>query len=268
MADQASIFENNGGTPPQNTPGGTGGNGQPDELATLLGNIKNERGEPKYKSVQDALKALQHSQEFIPSLKQSKEELEAELQKVRAQAAKVDTLEQTIIELTQRVGNVSNTSDKGLTEEQIAELVNKTLSHNQQQSLQKQNLDTVAAKAKEIYGDKAEQVFYDKAKELGMSNAEFNALAARTPAAVLRLIGADSDTKLRSVNSGVNTDGFQPAKDSMITFNKTSIMVGASSDEVIEESRNARKLVDELHAQGRSVHDLTDPKVYFKHFKR
>jgi len=26
-------------------------------------------------------------------------------------------------------------------------------------------------------------------------------------------------------------------------------------------------MVDELHAKGMTVHDLTDPKVYFKHFQ-
>ena len=268
MADQASIFENNnGGTPPQNTPPGSGGNGQPDELTTLLANIKNERGEPKYKSVQDALKALQHSQEYIPSLKQTKDELEAKLQQAIDKANKVDVLEQTILELTQKVGTVSNTSNNGLTEEQIADLVNRTLSNAQQETVAKNNIAAVANKAKEVFGDKAEEVFYKKAEELGLTKAEFNALAAKTPQAVLKLIGADGEQRSSSNSSGFNTSGFQPVKDSMIKANAKSVLLGATSDEVVEESRNSRKLVDELHAQGKTVHDLTDPKVFFKHFK-
>ena len=270
MADQASIFENNQNsqtTAQNNPPNGNGGNGNQDELATLLGNIKNERGEPKYKSVQDALKALQHSQEYIPTLKQTKEELEAKLQQAIDKANKVDTLEQTILELTQKVGTVSNTSNNGLTEEQIAELVNRTLSQAQQETVAKNNIATVANKAKEVFGDKAEEVFYKKAEELGLTKAEFNALAAKTPQAVLKLIGADNEQRSHSSSSGFNTSGFQPVKDSMIKANGKTVLLGASSEEVIEESRNSRKLVDELHAQGKTVHDLTDPKVFFKHFK-
>ena len=55
-------------------------NGQSDNsFADLLGSIKNERGEPKYKDVQTALDALKHSQDFIPQLKIEKEQLEIKL---------------------------------------------------------------------------------------------------------------------------------------------------------------------------------------------
>jgi hypothetical protein len=271
MADQASIFTDpnaqntNAGT--QTTSGGNGGTSGTDDLTTLLSAIKNPDGQPKYKTVQEALKALQHSQEYIPTLKQTKEELEARLLVAEAAAAKVNTLEQTLLQLTQRSNEPTQTTPAGLTEEQIAELVNRTLSKTQQEAVQKQNLTTVVDVLKSKFGEKAEQVFYDKAKELGLSVAEFNAMAAKTPKAVLSLVGATGTPNTSTPSPGFNTDGFQKRPESAITSNKVkSIMLGATTQDLHMERQNANALVEELHAAGRSVHDLSDPKVYFKHF--
>ena len=40
-----------------------------------LDTIKNDKGERKYGTVEQALEALKHSQEFIPSLKEDKDNL-------------------------------------------------------------------------------------------------------------------------------------------------------------------------------------------------
>lgn len=267
MADQASIFEDGQQPAGQQKPAdGNGGNDGSNELGTLLASIKNDRGEPKYKSVQDALKALQHSQEFIPTLKQTKEDLEAKLQEAMKQAEKVATLEQTVLELTQKMGEGRDTSKPNLTEEQIAELVSKTLNKNQQEAVSKQNLATVAQRVKEVFGEKSEEVFYAKAAELGLTKAEFNALAARTPTAVLSLVGI-KEQQQKSPTRQFNSDGFQKGKDSEIKRNEKPVLAFASTEDVREESRRSKQMVDELAEQGRSIHELTDPKVYFKVFK-
>jgi len=268
MADQAgSIFED-GSTQNQNTQGtqGTSSNANQDDLTTLLGAIKNERGEPKYKSVQDALKALQHSQEYIPTLKQTKDELEAQLQTMNAKVAKMEALEAVVLELTQKVGNTQNTPGSSLTEEQVAELVTKTLSKTQTEALQKQNVQKVVAEMKTKFGDKAEEVFVKKAGELGLSVAEFNAMAAKTPQAVLQLIGVGT-TQTRSAPTGLNTDGFQPKPDSFIKRNSKTAMTGSTNQDLVEERQATKQMVEELHAQGLTVHDLTDPKVYNRVFR-
>ena len=87
MPDQASIFnEQNPATQPtqngDNTPGAQGSN----DLANLLGSIKNERGEPKYKSVEDALVGLRNAQEYIPQLTQKLSTQELELKAAREEA--------------------------------------------------------------------------------------------------------------------------------------------------------------------------------------
>lgn len=270
MADQADNIFNTGSTQNQNQgTTGTVPNTQTNPLATLLNEIKNERGEPKYKSVEDALNALKHSQEYIPTLKQTKDELEARLQEVSAKAAKVEALELIVQELTQKVGQPQQTTQAGITPEQVAELVTQTLTKTQLQAKEQENVTTVVTTLKNAYGDKAEEVFGKKAEELGLTIAEFNAMAKRTPQAVLQLVGVtpQKTTAVGAITSTVNTAGFQPKQDSMIGRNKQSALLGATTHQLREEQANAAKMVEELNAQGLSVSDLTDPKVYFKLFK-
>ena len=54
----------------QNTNGGVPPAQNNDDLSTLLGAIRNEHGEQKDRTVQDALKALKHSQDYIPEISQ------------------------------------------------------------------------------------------------------------------------------------------------------------------------------------------------------
>jgi hypothetical protein len=75
MSDQTSIFGNN--TPASTNANDTNtsvtsnnANVQPNnDFADLLNQIKNERGEPKYKTIEDALKGLQHAHQYIPNIK-------------------------------------------------------------------------------------------------------------------------------------------------------------------------------------------------------
>ena len=274
MADQASIFNN--GAPTQGTQqsgDGTPGNANSnDTLATLLGSIKNERGEPKYRTLEDAINALKHSQEYIPTLKQTKEELEQKLNDLMPQVNKVAELERVVQELTQRKPEPATPGAPGLNEEQVAELVSRTLTRQQQQAVQTTNIQTVTTTVKSKFGDKAEEVFYGKARELGMSNDDFNALAARTPKAVLKLLGIDEQDKGSPAptrqSTSFNTEGFTPTVDSKIGRNTNKALIGATSQDIMIEHNNAKSMVEELAAQGLSISDLTNPKVYNKFFAR
>lgn len=266
MADQPqNIF----GTPPPNPEGlGKPSDADSQALATLLGEIKNERGETKYKTLADALVALKHSQEFIPTLKSRETELEQKLTEALAQAAKVTELERTVLELTQKIPTATDKPPAaGLSAEQVAELVRNTLTETQTKATQDTNLALVVNKMKEVFGDKAETVFYDKAKELGITVAEINAMAAKSPKVVLTLIGADKSVTPTRQSASFNTLAFTPKVDTKIGKNGKTAMTGATSQNLREEADAAKAMVEELHAEGRTVHDLTDPKVFFKLFK-
>lgn len=275
MSDQASIFSNtDSGVPTPNNDNVSNIVNAPNdsELTNLLSGIKNERGEPKYKSLKDALVGLQNAQEYIPDLKQTLINKDIEIEKLRAEAKRVADLEDAVRKLTER-GNDNGTPPKSISDQDIAELVNRSLDSSLAQrdaiATQKQNIKTVVDALQSTFGADAEKTFYDKATELGMTVQEFNALAAKSPKMVLSTLGVQTKQPtqpFKPTEGSVNSHGFTPPTDSFVGRNKTPTLVGATTQDLREESRKANQMVDELHKAGKSVHELTDPKVYFKHF--
>lgn len=238
-------------------------------FADLLGSIKNERGEPKYKDVQTALEALKHSQEFIPQLKQDKEATEAKLAALAAEVERLKNIEQSVEKLTQQNSQQQQTPAAGISAEQVATMVNQTLTQREREVIQKANLTSVVSAVQQAFGADAEKTFYSKASELGMSVEEVNILAAKSPAVVLKLFGLDQKKTVQQSSSSsgsVNTAAMQPNENTYIGRNNTTITVGATTQDLMQEQQNSKKLVEELHSKGLSTYDLTDPKTYFKHF--
>lgn len=266
MADQ-SIFENNQNTQvtPENTPALPSTSS---DFADLLNQIKNENGEPKYKTVKDALIGLQNAQGFIQTLKTEKSQIEQERDSLRPVADKVSELERTLFQLTQK-NDETATTVSSLNEESVTQLVEQTLTRRQQEQVAKDNLQSVVNKVRVAFGEKAEEVFYSKAQEIGLSKAEMNALAARTPQAALKLIGITETIKqTNSPNvSSINTSQLTPNQETFIARNSRKLEVGATAQDIMQESVSSRKMIDELHEKGMSIDDLTKPSVYFKYFK-
>lgn len=242
---------------------------QNDALATMLADIRNEQGQPKYRSVEDALKALKVSQEYIPTLKQQLDAKDRELSELKPQVEKINTLEETLRQLTQNQNTPANQPAR-VDEEVIANLVNSQLSRVQEQATQAANIKAVVAKVREQFGDKAEEVFYSKATELGMSKADINALAAKSPSAAIAALGFKTEPTQLNLRPGgsVNTAAINPPSNSAIGRNSKPILIGATNQEQREELRNARQMVDELLAQGLTTYDLSNPTIYNKVFKR
>lgn len=268
MSDPTSIFNNdNNGAPPQND-GNSNPNAQPDaKLTDLLMSIKNERGEPKYKSVEDALIGLQHAQTYIPQLKDSLTAREQELEKARKEAERVAELEETVRKLTEQPSN-NGSPPKVPTAQELAGLIEQTLTKREQEALAKKNIESVVSSMKTAFGTEAEKKFVEKAQELGMTIQEFNALAARSPKLVLDTVGVkQAPASFAPPASTVNSSAFKQNEDTFIGRNKDVALVGATTHQLQDESRKAKKMVEELHAQGKSVHDLSDPKVFFNTFR-
>lgn len=276
MSDPTSIFDNtNSGTPSQETVTPSNGDAAPNdaELTNLLNGIKNERGEPKYKTLKDAIIGLQNAQTYIPDLKKSLSERDQEIETLRKEANRIAELEDTVRNLTEQRSD-GGTQPRSLTAQEIAELVNRsldtTLSQRETVKTQKQNLDLVVGSMTAAFGADAEKKFYDKATELGMSVEEFNALAAKSPKMVLSALGVSDKQAPRTssppTQGTINSTGLTPRTDTFVGRNTKSTLIGATTQDIQNEGQLARQMVEELHNTGRSVHDLTDPKVYFKHF--
>lgn len=263
MSDQTIFNQSN---PSETQTPATTTTTQQDPYADLLKGIKNERGEQKYKTIQDALEGLQHAQNHIQTLMNEKHQTEQEVSTLRAATAKVTELERVVLELQK-----SNTSSTpaSIDPAMVQTLVSQAMERTKQEDTSKQNLATVASAVQKSFGDKAEEVFYSKAQEVGLSRQAINSLAATSPAAALALIGLTvpaGTTSSAPTKTTINTTEMQPQQETFIRRNDRKLEVGASYHELNQEMDSARKMVQELEAKGLSVSDMTNPKNYFKHF--
>lgn len=265
MSDQDnSIFDN--GAPASNQPKETNAN----PLANLLGEIRNEQGQPKYRTVEDALVALRHAQEFIPKIKNESHEKEAELAELRAKVQRMDELERTVQQITQSQAE-SQTRGVVPKPEDIEAIVSQTLSKRQAAEKHAANQKLVTQTLVNAFGaENAEATFYTKAAELDYTKEQINALAAENPKALFKLMGiseqgANKQPLFAPTRSSVNTEAFSPNQQSAIRRNDRKVELGESRDE-IAEYRTAGELVKELHSQGLTMADLSNPKIHKQYF--
>ena len=269
MSDQDNLFKD---TQENNKPEDPTGN--PDNtLQDLLKGIVNENGEQKYKNVADALVGLRNAQEFIPTLQKEKRELEGKYAELEEKVSKIDALEASLLEMANKEkGETKETVSEAFNPESITKQVEAVLLQRETKTQQERNLSEVVSAVREQFGDKAEEIFYGKAKELGMTNEEFNALAARNPKLCLKALDISGDgahkqpSKFSPSGSSINTAGLKESPAPVFTRPEKSVMLGATSQEVTAEAAEALKMVEALHAQGMSVHDLSKPSNYFKMF--
>jgi hypothetical protein len=202
MADQPESIFNNAPpesvavVPPLNV----------DKYADLLKSIKNEAGGQKYDSVEKALEALGHSQSFIPQIKTQLSERETELERVKAELAQRESVEEVVQRLI--ANNQHGTDDppvsSGLDEQAVMKLVQQTLTQTKQQEVVQSNQKQVQEALKAKFGDKAQEAVATKAAELGVSPSELGDLASKSPAMVLALFQATSQSGSRPTTPGVN----------------------------------------------------------------
>lgn len=269
MSDQTentSIF--NSQAPAENQAVNNEVSDHKDDYTSFLSEIKNERGEQKYKSIEDALYALKHSQEYIPELKNKAETVFREKD---ALEKKLQSLEETVFELTSRKEQPS-TQGVQIDENAVTSLVEKALSQSQERQQAANNQKAVVETLNNKFGEKAEDMFYSRAKELGMTVEEVNSIAARSPKAALAILGvSESDVHKQSTYSPTkgtaNTSNFSTPQETFIAREKTSTSIGATTEDIKEAVRRAEAMAEELRNQGLSTSYLEDPKNYFKHFK-
>lgn len=239
--------------------------------ANLLGSIVNEHGAPKYASVELALEGLRNAQEFIPGLKAQLTSKDAELEQLRAKAQEIETLKQAVAELTSMSQNAPAPQAPVFSEEKLAEFVNSQLTRRDQATTEKTNQRNVASRLEAVHGADAEKVFNAKALEFDMTPDALAQMSAKNPKAVLTMLGIKEapvqGTLFRPTTSSLNTAGLPPAQGSFIGRNPNPPVIGATHSEMLEASRRAALMVEEVHAQGLTLDALSDPKVYRKHFK-
>lgn len=229
MSDQTSVFtEQNQATQPPVVP-----QAAPNAYEDLLKGIKNEAGLPKYATLEDALNALKHSQDYIPQVKSQLSQKDQELADLRAKLEQHQSLEDVVSRLTkptQADNKDDHPSVSGLDESAVMKLVQQQLERNQQVQSATANQQQVENALKAKYGDKTADVVKQRAAELGLTPQALGELSSKSPQAVLALFNTQGSSGPKPTTSSVNTSSFSQTQPTLERPPK-SLLTGASSRE-------------------------------------
>ena len=202
----------------------------------LLNNIKNDSGERKYNSVESALEALKHSQEYIPNLQGDKDKLTQEVETLKSQQNKIDDLTSIVEKLTATKEAPSDQTKDSLGEQDVAKLIQNVLNQNKVESTKEANTKSVTEALANKYGTEAEKEFYGKAEELGMTKEAFNSLAATSPKAVLSFFGdITQNTSIMKGSQSLDHSFDKPKPKGKVERSEKSLMAGASTSDLKSE---------------------------------
>lgn len=241
MSDQTSVF-----TEPTQVTQPPVTQQAPNPYEDLLKGIKNEAGLPKYATLEDALNALKHSQDYIPQVKSQLSQKDQELADLRAKLEQHQSLEDVVSRLTKPTQ--PDTKDdppsvSGLDESAVMKLVQQQLERNQQTLSAQANQQQVENALKAKYGDKAGDVVKQRAAELGLTPQALGELSSKSPQAVLALFNTQGSQGPKPTTSSVNTSSFQTVVPTLERPTK-SLLTGASSR---DQTAYMQKIKEEVY---------------------
>lgn len=242
-ADQQPIPQN---TDSVNTPPPAEDSQAPTNLfADQLSMITNERGEQKYSNVEDALKALAHSQQHIRTLETERQTKDAELAAVKEKLDKLGDIDQLVERLQPQQTPPAEPAAQpaaGLTEEKVLELLQAQQQQSQAEQVAAANVQQVHEALVSSYGEKAQEIVVAKAQELNMSPVDLGKLSEQNPALVLSLFGKQQAPIVQPTQSNLNIPPINPSEDKLGKPEK-SLLAGATSKEQTEFMRKIREEV-------------------------
>lgn len=169
----------------------------PPEVVEFVGDGK------KYRSVEDALKAVPHAQKHIQTLEQELAQLREEVTKRKTAAELLDEFKSGLPQTTEATPQVEFDPDK------ITQIVTQAIEQRDVQKTAQINVKEVTTAFTSKFGDKAEEMYNKVANDSGLSVEMLNRLAKTSPQAVLRLAGIDSKQEPipGKITSSIRTDG-------------------------------------------------------------
>lgn len=227
MADQPNnVFGN------EPVPNGEVTNQAPNTLDNLLKNIKNENGEQKYKSLEDALVALDHSQKYIPELKSQLTGTQTQLEEMRTEMSKFSNIEESVQRLLATQQNQRETTPEasGLDEQAVIKLVQDSLKQSKQIELLTTNQQKVNDTLVGKYGEKAVEVLDAKAAELHTTRQALGELSKQNPDLVLALFNTPVNKEPNPAVSSMRTPTPKPVLEELEKPTK-SLLSGVSAKE-------------------------------------
>jgi DNA-binding ferritin-like protein len=236
MAEE-NIFNNNEETPtssvdntskPQTT--------IPQELVDWVGEGK------KYSSIDEVYKAFPHSQQHIETLTSKVAQLEEELSKRKSAEEVLND-----IRSKETVQQKPTSDGVEVNKDVLSEVVARELASQKAKELAQSNLDAFKQEFTKVYGDKAEDAYTKLSQETGFSYQELNAMAAKSPNAVLKLAGVNEKATSRStaIDSSVNTQALLNQTQQK-QFPSSKVTGGSTQDLMDAMSRAREKVLNQI----------------------
>lgn len=266
MSDQ-TVFDNTTDTPTKEV------DNTSSPYLEMLKEIKNDKGEQKYKTPEEAFKALKHAQDYIPSLHQQIDALKTEKKTLEDRYEKSLSIEEKLDLLLNKEVDVEDTETpvpdikpvetNNFNIDQIDEIIEKRLMQREQMSVENSNISLVSSTFESLYGEKAKEVIANKATEMGVTPEYFKNIAKTSPNMIFSIFGINNTKGSSNLNSTFKSESLRQVDNSEIRRNLES---KDTTSKLIEEFGRSKVMSKQLGSQGLSVDDLTDPKIYFKHF--
>lgn len=221
-----------------------------DPFADQLSSIVNEEGKVKYDSVGKALDGLKNAQEYIPQLKSELAKRDEELNKLREELSKRQSVEEVVSRLQPVKEEVQETpvtpQSEGFSEEAVAKLFETYMSQKEQETALKTNRQKVNSALSSMYGENASKMVAEKASQLGLTTKEFGDMANTKPDLVLALFNAKpTTTSVSTSTSSINIPPTQ-VKPTELSRPEKSLLSGATSR---EQAEFMRKIQADIYAK-------------------
>lgn len=215
MSDQDMFPENKDSATPQ-----------PEDLLKL---VTREDGTPKYATLEDLAKGAAHAQTHLATVLAEKRELEAKLKALEEGKEKA-AVEKALENLENK--QPAPTQPAGVSKEDLLAL----LEDVEKERAARANVDVMKSDLVRFAGSEeaASKLFKEKAASIGVDTGTLTALAAKSPAAVRKLLGIEDKPSTPSKGaSTVRTTGMpepQPER-------KRVMLGGATSADIVEAFR-------------------------------
>lgn len=170
-----------------------------EEVESYVAKLVETKGET-WKDPEVIAKGKLESDKFIEDLKRQNEELRAQMKREEDLAELVATIKAQAQNKApdsqashQTEQDESQHTARSQEPEEIEALVERMFSEKEQKTTRQKNIEAVDAELTKKYGDNANSVVARAARELDMTVAEAQELAATKPRAFFRLMGLDQD---------------------------------------------------------------------------
>jgi len=202
-----------------------------DTYQSILQGITNSEGQQKFADVETALNSISSKDEHITTL-------EVETAKLRSELEKRDTVEEALKKNAQ-ASTESTNSPVELDVDTIADIVNKQLEAAKTANNVKANQTSVSNALVAAWGENAERDYIAKGAEVGLRPADLDALAGKSPNAVLEIMGiTKKNVQVQKTTSTLTSNTLENRAQEQVQ--RKSIMGGSSTKDTLDAWRNCR----------------------------